>query len=79
MLEEACNQKEEKDARIEELEEQLETMQQDRDRLAKDIHGLQGKPHGRCRWLIAKYVMVHFFRVYDLHLFFMNPDPDPAF
>ena len=29
LLEDACNQKEEKDARIEELEEQLESLQQD--------------------------------------------------
>jgi hypothetical protein len=49
MLEEACNQKEEKDARIEELEEQVEALQQHRDQLAKDITSLQGKQHGQCR------------------------------
>jgi hypothetical protein len=50
MLEEACNQKEEKDARIEELEEQVESLQQHRDQLAKDITSLQGKQHGQCRY-----------------------------
>jgi hypothetical protein len=49
MLEEACNQKEEKDARIEELEEQVESLQQHRDQLAKDITSLQGKQHGQYR------------------------------
>ncbi len=49
MLEEACNQKEEKDARIEELEEQVESLQQHRDQLAKDVTCLQGTQHGQCR------------------------------
>ena len=42
LLEDACNQKEEKDARIEELEEQLESLQQDRDQLAKEVNSLKG-------------------------------------
>jgi molecular chaperone GrpE (heat shock protein) len=42
LLADACNQKEEKDSRIDELEEQLEALQQDRDQLAKEVLSLKG-------------------------------------
>jgi len=43
LLENAWNLKAEKDARIDELEEQVETLQQEKDRLAKEVHSLRGR------------------------------------